>query len=191
MSEAKKVTTRASAMKRVERGLARRRRKEERFRRLSFSAVMLSIGLLVLLFASIISNGWSAFLRTDILLDVHFDRQVLDVNDLVTANYGKLVKQAMRDALPEVKSRRDKRKMYKLVSSGAAYELQKKVVADPTLIGATVSLWLPADDLTDMLMKGKIDRTTPEAERAMSDKQIQWVDQLVAQGRLKKQFNTT
>ncbi|WLE96160.1 MAG: phosphate ABC transporter permease PstA [Candidatus Electrothrix communis] len=178
-------------MERAERNLIRRRRKEDRFRRLSFSAVMLSLGFLVLLFASIISNGWSAFLRTDILLDVHFDREVLDVNSLVKANYGKLVKQAMRDVLPDVTSRRDKREMYRLVSSGAAYTLQKMVTADPALIGKTVSLWLPADDLADMLMKGRIDRDTPESERAMSDKQMQWIDQLIAQGRLERHFNTT
>ncbi|CAK8713758.1 phosphate ABC transporter permease PstA [Candidatus Electrothrix aarhusensis] len=186
-----KITTRASAMERAERNLIRRRRKEDRFRRLSFSAVVLSLGFLVLLFASIISNGWSAFLRTDILLDVHFDREVLDVNSLVKANYGKLVKQAMRDVLPDVTARRDKREMYRLVSSGAAYTLQKMVTADPALIGTTVSLWLPADDLADMLMKGRIDRDTPESERAMSDKQMQWIDQLIAQGRLERHFNTT
>ncbi len=178
-------------MERAERNLIRRRRKEERFRRLSFSAVMLSLGFLVLLFASIILNGWSAFLRTDILLDIHFDSEVLDVNSLVNANYGKLVKQAMRERLPEVTSRQDKREMYRLVSSGAAYTLQKMVTADPALIGKTVSLWLPADDLADMLMKGRIDRDTPESERAMSDKQMQWVDRLIAQGRLERHFNTT
>ncbi len=64
-------------------------------------------------------------------------------------------------------------------------------MADPTLIGKTIPLWLPADDLTDMLMKGNIERNTPETERALSDKQIQWVDQLIAQGRLEQHFNTT
>ncbi|CAK8721292.1 phosphate ABC transporter permease PstA [Candidatus Electrothrix gigas] len=189
-----KERTRASAMERVERAehnLIRRRRKEERFRRLSFSAVVLSLSFLVLLFTSIILNGWSAFLRTDILLDVHFDRKVLDVNSLVKANYGKLVKQAMRHALPDVTSRRDKREMYRLVSSGASYKLQNMVMTDPALIGKTVSLWLPADDLPDMLMKGRINRDIPESERPISDKQIQWVDQLIAQGRLERHFNTT
>ncbi|WP_446011871.1 phosphate ABC transporter permease PstA [Candidatus Electrothrix sp.] len=190
-TEEKKVPTRASAMERVQLGLAKRRRKEERFRKLSFSAVILSLSFLVLLFASIISNGWPAFQRTDILLDIHFDSEVLDVDSLVKANYGKLVKQSMRELLPDVTSRHNKREMYRLVSSGASYELQKMVVADPTLIGKTVSLWLPADDLPDMLMKGKINRNLPETERPISDKQIQWIDQLIAQGRLEQHFNTT
>ncbi len=90
-------------MERVQLGLAKRRRREEWFRKVSFSAVILSLGFLVLLFASIISNGWPAFQRTDILLDVHFDREVLDVNSLINANYGKLVKQALRNALPGVR----------------------------------------------------------------------------------------
>ena len=42
-----------------------------------------------------------------------------------------------------------------------------------------------------MLMKGNVDRDTPESDRRLKDNQLAWVDQLVEKGLLKKQFNTT
>ncbi|MCI5119135.1 MAG: DNA-directed RNA polymerase subunit beta, partial [Candidatus Electrothrix sp. LOE1_4_5] len=50
-----------------------------------------------------ISNGWPAFQRTDILLDVHFDQDVLDVNSLVNAN--DLLTEELIDKLQESKIR--------------------------------------------------------------------------------------
>jgi phosphate transport system permease protein len=64
-------------------------------------------------------------------------------------------------------------------------------MADPSLIGTTRLEWLVADDDTDMLAKGHIDRDVPEQSRRVDDQQIAWMDQLYDQGRVEKQFNTT
>ena len=42
-----------------------------------------------------------------------------------------------------------------------------------------------------MFVKGHIPRDVPETERRVSDKQIGWIDQLTAAGRLEKRFNRT
>jgi phosphate transport system permease protein len=78
-----------------------------------------------------------------------------------------------------------------LVSNGADFQLRKMVMDDPNLIGQTVSVWVPADDDVDMLMKGHIDREGDESDRRLKDNQLVWIDQLIAQDRLEKQFNTT
>ena len=59
------------------------------------------------------------------------------------------------------------------------------------MIGKTLSLWVPADDEVDMMMKGHTDRNAPEGERRLKDNQLAWVDQLHAKGLLEKRFNTT
>ena len=41
-----------------------------------------------------------------------------------------------------------------------------------------------------MFLKGYIPRNVPESERRVSDKQVAWIDQLAAAGRLEKKFNT-
>ncbi len=86
-------------------------------------------------------------------------------------------------------ARRDRFALYKLVSNGAAFDLRDRVIADPTLIGQTISVWVPVDDDVDMLMKGHIEREGPEATRRIKDNQLAWIDHLDAEGRLEQRFN--
>lgn len=180
-----------STMDIVNRGLARRYRKEKQFKLLGLSAIITSLIFLVFLFGSIVANGWTAFRQGAIYLDITFDEQVLQVENLRNANYGKLIKTSMAELFPDVSGRSKTRRLNKLVSSGAAFELQDMVLSDPGLIGTTKLVRLPADDEVDMLLKGHISRDVPESERRISDEQIRWVDQLVEAGRLQLEFNTT
>ncbi|MFP7756300.1 phosphate ABC transporter permease PstA [Thermodesulfobacteriota bacterium B35] len=180
-----------TAMDVVQKGLARRYRRERWFRRMGLAAVLASIGFLGLLFVSIIGNGWSAFTQAEVLLDIDFAAAQFDVDNLARANYGALVKKSLQKLFPGVKDRRQKRKLYRLVSSGAAFILQKMVMQDTSLIGTSRRIWLPADDEVDMLLKGYISRSVPESQRRLTDRQIGWIDRLIADGRLKKRFNTT
>lgn len=187
MQTEKKVTT----MDRVNKGLARRYRRERLFRLSGLSAIVATICFIGLLFFTIGANGWSAFQQTEVLLPVHFDEERFDVDNLAMADYGGLVKDAMRSLFPEVKGRTEKRKLYKLVSSGAPYVLQKMVMQDTAIIGSRQEIWLPADDEVDMFLKGHISRDVAEGDRRLSDKQIGWIDRLSAEKRLEKKFNTT
>jgi phosphate transport system permease protein len=180
-----------STMDIVNRGLARRYRKEKQFKLLGLSAIIASLMFLVFLFGSIVANGWTAFRQGAIYLDITFDEQVLQVENLRNANYGKLIKTSMAELFPDVSGRSQTRRLNKLVSSGAAFELQDMVLSDPGLIGTTKLVRLPVDDEVDMLLKGHISRDVPESERRISDEQIAWVDQLVEAGRLQLEFNTT
>ena len=181
----------SSTMDVVNRGLARRYRKEKRFKLFGLSAIITSLLFLVFLFGSIAANGWTAFRQGAIYLDITFDEQVLQVENLRNANYGKLIKNSMAELFPDVSGRSKTRRLNKLVSSGAAFELQDMVLKNPGLIGTTKLVRLPADDEVDMLLKGHISRDVPESERRISDAQIGWVDQLIDAGRLQLEFNTT
>ena len=77
------------------------------------------------------------------------------------------------------------------MSGSAAFDLQKRVIADPTLIGTTEARWLLASDAVDLLQKGHIDRKLPEAERPLSDQQLAWIDKLRGEGALALKFNKT
>jgi phosphate transport system permease protein len=63
------------------------------------------------------------------------------------------------------------------------------VLADPTVLGTTQSLWLIADDDIDMVVKGHIRRDVAEADRRVSDDQIGWLDKLIAEDRIDLRFN--
>ena len=56
-------------------------------------------------------------------------------------------------------------------------------------IGSTIPVWVLAHGNVDALLKGAIDRDVPEARRQLNDRQIGWIDKLVADGRMVKNFN--
>jgi phosphate transport system permease protein len=180
-----------STMDIVQRNLGRRYRSEKRFRLIGLFAIVSSLLFLALLFVSIVAKGYSAFRQSYLLLDIHFAEEAMNVDNLAMADYNGLIKDGLRTMFPEVSSRGDKKLLYGLASPGAAFRLQEMVVADTSIIGTTRSVWLPADDDVDMLLKGHIDRKLPEDERRIRDVQLGWIDSLVVQNRLRLKFNTT
>jgi len=184
------------AMTIVEKSLKRRYAAERRFRAYGIGAIAIGLCILLLLFTSIIARGYTAFVQTYVQLDVSLDPEVIDpsgerrIEVLGRADYGGLVKATLREMFPDVTGRSEKRQLYGLVSNGAAFQLRDLVLEDPRIIGTTVSVWVPADDEVDMLMKGHIDRDVEEADRRLDDRQIAWIDRLIEKGRLKKRFNT-
>ncbi len=188
-------TTKKNTMDIVKAKLAKRYAREQRFRAYGIVAISLGMLFLVMLFVSIISQGYGAFFQTYVKLDVEFSAEKIDPQGkrdpeaLSSGDYGNLVKESVRQAFPEVTGRTEKIQLYKLVSSGATYELRNRVMANPELIGTTQSVWVPADDDVDMLVKGHIDRNLPESERRMNNQQIGWVEKLENAGRIEKRFN--
>ncbi len=195
MSDAAARPGRRNTAEMVAAGMKRRRAAEKRFRFYGLLSVGMGLFFLVLLFTSIIGNGYTAFWQTYVRIDVKVDAAVVDPEgkrdpeELRRADYGGLIKQSLRDMFPEVSERRDRFALYGLVSNGAQFDLRDKVLANPDLIGQTVTIWVPADDDVDMLMKGNIDRKAPQADRRLKDNQLAWIDRLAAEGRLEQRFN--
>jgi phosphate transport system permease protein len=181
----------------MRRGLRKRRRAERRFRLYGLIAIILGLSFLLVLFTSIVSNGYTAFQQTYIKLEIFFDPEVIDPKGerdrgtLSKANYKALVRGALGELFPEVSTRRERRQLHRLVSSGSDFQLRDMVLADPALIGSTRAVWLLADDDVDMLIKGHIEREVPEDERRIKDNQLAWIDKLRELGQIEKRFNTT
>jgi phosphate transport system permease protein len=187
--------TAAETQARVRAGLARRYRAERRFRAYGLAAVALGISFVVFLFGTVLSQGLSVLRQGYVQLDIIYDPEVIDPagtrlpDDLAVADYQALVRAALRERFPDVEGRPALRELYGLVSSAASVELQKRVAADPGLIGQRQRVTLLADDTVDMLLKGKVSRSAPEDERRLSDAQVAWVDALRADGALQLRFN--
>jgi len=176
--------------------LAARHRSEKWFRGIGFAAIVAALGFLAFMILSIGSTGYKAFQQTYVQLEINFDADVIDPEGtrdpavLSRANYQGLVRKALRDMFPDVKSRRDRRSLNDTVSSVGQFELMDMVLADPSLIGTTRTVWLTASDDFDMAMKGSIPLDVPQDERRISDKQISWLDKLNSEGRLESRFNS-
>jgi phosphate transport system permease protein len=180
----------------VARSLRRRYWAERRFRAYGLAAVIAGMSFLVYLFFVIFSNGLGAFRQTQVRLDVFYDPAIVDPSgnrdpdELLAADYQALIRAALKAKFPEVEGRAATRELTRLVSGSASFDLQKRVVADPALIGKTESVWLLGSDAVDLLEKGHIDRALPAEQRPLSDPQLQWLDKLAAEGALALKFNT-
>jgi phosphate transport system permease protein len=182
---------------RVEAGLQRRYRRERRFRFYGLASVLLGIGFLLVLFATIIGNGWSAFRQTYIRLDVTIDASEIDPDGtrdpqvLAVANYPALLRAALLQQFPEVSGRRERRELAGLLSGGAAFALRDAVLADSGIIGTTRSFWLLADDDADLYIKGRLPTGDDGEAGRLSAAQRGWLDALAADGRVGLRFNRT
>ena len=181
----------------IARGLKRRYAAEWRFKAYGLTAIALSAIALAVLLSSIISTGLPAFTQTMIRLDVTLYPQDIDPERtrdpqvLSTADYQKLVRDAMGDLFPEVTSRQDRRDLFAMISPGATYQVREKVMADPTLIGQRVKVLIPVADDIDQFAKGTISAKGGEETRRVSDKQIAWFEQLKNRGMIENAFNWT
>lgn len=180
----------------VRSSLKRRYAAERRFKFFGLLAVCLALAFLAIMLGNIVYKGHSAFIQTNIELRVHLDESIIDPQGhrdpktLIKADYGGLIKASLRKIFPNVRKRRDKKALYKLVSGGAAFELYQLIRDDPSLIGQTVAISLTASADIDILNKGNVDVNLPESERRVKDNEIRWFASLQASGAISTNFNT-
>ena len=195
-TSSRRPQTAAETQDRVRAGLARRYRAERRFRAYGIAAITFGVAFVIFLFSTVFSQGVSALRQAYLQIDVFYDPEIIDPagnrdpDDLMIADYQSLVRASLRERFPTVEGRPALRELYSIASSAASVELQRRVTADPGLIGQRERLWVLADDTVDMFLKGKVSRSAPEEERRLSDAQLGQIDALESQKALKLRFNT-
>ena len=171
------------------RRVRRRHAADRRLRFYGLGAIGLAVGLLAVLLGSLILSGYTAFVQTKVPLQIYIDPQAVKADDVGGGNFRKLVRDAFRDLLPVELSRTEQRSYLDMLSSGAPFLLRDRVMADPSLIGQTITMAAPLADPLDQFHKGVTPRDVPEEQRRVSDLQIGYYDQLVARGLVSTPFN--
>ncbi|HWK39956.1 MAG TPA: phosphate ABC transporter permease PstA [Hyphomicrobium sp.] len=181
----------------IKKSIRRRYAAERRFRIYGVAAILFGLCFLAILFWSILATGYTAFVQSSFKLDVFLERSVIDPsgqkdqNALMTADYTLLARRALAAALGvDTSDKRAMREVGALLSRDIDLEVRKTVLANPSLIGKTVPIWVLASGRVDNLLKGQLDRNLPAATRKLSDQQVAWIDKAEAEGRLEKRFNT-
>lgn len=181
----------------VRKGLKKRYAAEARFKAYGIGAIGIALSAVIVLFYTIISSGLPAFTETSITLNVEMNEQVIDPTGtrdpqtLNTANYRKVVFDSLLSQFPDVTTRRDRRDLTAMLSSGASFKVQKLVTGNPSLIGQVVTIDLPVAADFDLYKKGVITKATDEVDRKVSNKQMAWFDNLLERGIVHSGFNTT
>ena len=148
--------------------------------------------MLATLITSLVLSGYTAFTQTFIELQVEIDPEEIEVDRLPRGDFDDVVAASLLGYFPEVdaEDRAAVRRVTSILSDGAQFALRDRVVANPGLIGRTITLEVPVSDPYDQLMKGSIDRDTPEVNRRLKDDEIAAFDRLVEAGAISTELNT-
>ena len=144
----------------------RRYRSERLFKSLGGAALLLTAVFVVTVLLDIIYKGLPAFTQHHLVLDVPVRADVIDPKgtknpeDLRSADYFALMRDALATAVPGIEGRVEKKRLNGILSSGAGNELRDRVLADPSIIGTTVKVPLLLSDDSDIYLKGKQTRVT-------------------------------
>ncbi len=177
----------------VKQGLTRRYAKERRFRLYGRCAVFVGFIFLVLLLVDITIKAMPAFSVTEIRVELDLGREELGLpaegeitSEMINnINFNGVIRKGLREEFPEAKTRKQKKALYSLVSSGAWFTLSKQLAENPGKIGRQQAVWFKADDDVDTYYK--LGRRTSRID----DLQAQYIDALVAKNLIRTAFNST
>ena len=150
------------------RKLARRHAADKRLQFYGMGAIGLAILLLGILVASLVSTGYVAFVQSKVQMEIPLDASKIDAEKPGAANYRVIVRNAFRSLFPNVRSPKAQRNVDRILSSEARFIVRDHVVANPNLIGQTITMDLPLSDPFDQLHKGVI----PSEVEALTKREI-------------------
>ncbi|MGV6813333.1 MAG: phosphate ABC transporter permease PstA [Brevirhabdus sp.] len=178
-----------------------RNRSEARFRAFGIAAIGAGIIFLLILMATIISNGVGAFQQTFITTQVFLDpakldkkgeRRIEDIKKVSTFGYTPLIQNAIwknvQDAgieTPLTKAKHTK----PLISASAAAALRDFVIANPDMIGETVEFRFLASSRVDGYLKDRVTRASIARDKKIDAEHLDLVDALRDAGVISKSFN--
>ncbi len=176
----------------VKQSLAKRYGKEKRFRFYGVFAISIGFAFLAFLLVDIIGKSIPAFTATEIRITVPFstveipaDQEITD-EVILSVNYNSLLRKGLNAQFPEVKKRKDRKQLNKLISSGAEFELLEMIRNDPEILrGDDLTLWIKADDDVDTYYK--LETTVSR----ISELQAEIIQGLVDNDNIRTAFNST
>lgn len=180
--------------------IRKRYRSEKTFRAMGMIALTFAGAFLAFLLFTMIGNGLPGFQATEIRLNVAYTEQALGVSAeevqgpngqevLRNADYGLLAGDALAATLG-IADPDEIMRVERMISQATSAILRDHLLANPSLFGQTVPVWVPAASDFDMLNKGNIRRDAPEAERRISDVMLAYFEKLEASGDVRTAFNT-
>ena len=179
----------------------RRNAAEARFKAYGLGAIALGLAFLVLLLVTIVGNGLPAFKQTFVTIEVALPEAKLDksgtrdievMKKVTTFGYKPLVEDAFVAAVEGAGSENTYAKakdLGKMLSSSAPAQVRDVVLANPELVGQTVSFRLLASSRVDGYFKGRVKPEDLARDKNLDAEHLVIADALVAAGMMDTSFN--
>ncbi len=161
-------------------GLTQRYASEKRFRLIGLSAVVLSLSFLVFLIGGIAFRGMGAFVQTEMQIEVSAET----VENHTGSSFALMRKISLENF--EASARSERRLSVSMVGEGADEDLEN-ALADLGSFSGTARVWVRASDDIDVAWKADLD---PEMMTTLRPKQVEWLQALANEDRLRTSFNT-
>ena len=169
--------------------LHKRSSAEIRFQSLGIISILVSLGFLAWLLITIFAGSLGAAKHVEISIPVNLSADKVDPNNIRDASFGSIIKSGLRSRFPDVKNRKDKKKLYNLISSESTFELRDIILKDPGILGGEQNIWVSASDDLSLFFRGKMNVEVPEDQRQISDKEINWIEKLNKEGQIRSKVN--
>ena len=196
----------------IQSSLAKRHRKEKIFRWTGFSAVIVALAFVVLLFSSILSKGLPAFWQSSMTVPIYFDPALINAGvkpkqlenetpahfeerlvewqtNMGMVDWDALIVNGLIAKDAALAAQRDN--LASLYTNSEAYRIRDMVLENPALIGTQQEIKFLADANVDVWLSGKIDRSLPDEQQQLAPEVRQLADQLKAKGIIENTFNTS
>jgi phosphate transport system permease protein len=174
---------------------------EARFRAYGLAAVLVGLGALLALVASIIGNGAGAFRQTYITIPVTLNADRLDPTGsrdpgdmaaVTTFAYAPLLAQALQQHLQDrgiAMAGVTPRDLMAIISQEAPAQTRAMVLDNPDLLGRTVALEMLASGRIDGYFKSRVTLETAERDANVSPAQLRLAQAMADAGILETRFN--
>ena len=173
---------------------------ETRFKAYGLGAIVVAMLALAVLLTSVLSTGLSAFSQTYITIDVPLPEKKLDksgVRDIdvmkkvTTIGYSSLLRDGLLDAMEKagIESDLPKKEIAKLISKEAPATVRNHVLANPEVVGSSMSFDLLASGRIDGFFKGRVTMESAALDANTSPEALQLAQDLKEAGLMQTKFN--
>ena len=181
--------------------MRRRNAAETRFRWYGIAAISVSLVMLAIMLFTVVRDGASAFVQAQLTFPVTLTAEVLDPKGnrardemvkVTTVGYGKVLTTSLLAELDRQGITQDgltTKEIGELVSKDAAGQLRAQVLADPAMVGTTLTLSVLAAGRIDGFLKGRVTLETAERDSNVSPDQLRLAEQMRSAGLLASGWN--
>lgn len=182
-------------------GMKRRNAAEARFRAYGLVAITISLGTLAIMLWTIFADGVGAFRQTSLTMQVTLDASKLDpagnrnrdeMAKVTTIGYTNLLNASLKDYMAtrgiDVSQVSDK-ELSAFISRDTPAQVRNMVLANPQLVGQTITVTGFATGRIDGYFKGRVTRETAQNDTNISAAQLDLADAMRAAGILSVGFN--
>lgn len=161
----------------AQRRLKRRYAAERRFKYYGIGAICIGLGMLAILLVSIGGRAIPALTQNYITLQVEIPPEPLVAS--ADHNHLQFVERELLTLFPEaVGDFQAQRQIMSLMPFDAGNVIAERLIADHTVLGQRIDVSLPLTDAVQAFLDGGTNRSTPEADRGLTDEQINAIERL-------------